>query len=75
MGLKYTQVYYKRREKDLLKKIKKENSEATQEYIKNLYNISLLIMDTKRYRLHDALRNKYIDIEVEEIKKIVEANN
>ena len=29
----------------------------------------------KRYRLYNALRNKYIDIEVEEIKKTVKVRN
>ena len=32
-------------------------------------------MDTKRYRLHDVLHNKYTDIEVEETKKIVKVRN
>ena len=58
-----------------LKKIKKENGKATQEYIKNLYSISPLIIDIKRYRLYNALYNKYIDIKAEEIKKIVKVRN
>jgi hypothetical protein len=32
-------------------------------------------MDMKRYRLYDVLRNKYTDIEVEEIKKTAKARN
>lgn len=75
IDLKYIQAYYNQREKDLLKKIKKENDKATYKSIKNLYNISLLIMDIKRYRLYNALCNKYIDIEIEEIMEIAKARN
>ena len=32
-------------------------------------------MDTKRYRSHNALRNKYTDMEAEETKKTAKAKN
>jgi len=32
-------------------------------------------MDIKRYRLYNALCNKYIDIEIEEIMEIAKARN
>lgn len=32
-------------------------------------------MDTKKYKLYNALYNKYIKVKVKEIKKIVEVKN